>query len=106
MAPGIHRSLYARAAAAARLPKIVIEAPEHGQPVIGRTTVDAMHSGVYWGYIGLIEGLIGRIRAEVGRPAKVVATGGLALLFEKHTAIFDHVDGDLTIKGQIGRAHV
>src|SRR3546814_301790 len=99
IAPGINLSLDALAAAAARLPKIVIEAPEHGQPVIGRTTVDAMHSGVYWGYIGLIEGLIGRIRAEVGRPAKVVATGGLALLFEKHTAIFDHVDGDLTIKG-------
>lgn len=99
IAPGINLSLDALAAAAARLPKIVIEAPTAGQSVIGRTTVDAMHSGVYWGYIGLIEGLIGRIRAEIGRPAKVVATGGLALLFEQHTAIFDHVDGDLTIKG-------
>lgn len=99
IAPGINLSLDALAAAAARLPKIVIEAPADGQSVIGRTTVDAMHSGVYWGYIGLIEGLVGRIRAEIGRPTKVIATGGLALLFEKHTAIFDHVDGDLTIKG-------
>ncbi len=99
IAPGINLSLDALAAAAARLPKIVIEAPAPGQSVIGRTTVDAMHSGVYWGYIGLIEGLIERIRDEIGRPAKVVATGGLALLFEQHTAIFDHVDGDLTIKG-------
>lgn len=99
IAPGINLSLDALAAAAARLPRIVIEAPAEGQSVIGRTTVDAMHSGVYWGYIGLIEGLIGRIRQEIGRPAKVIATGGLALLFEQHTAIFDHVDGDLTIKG-------
>lgn len=99
ISPGINLSLDALAAAAARLPKIVIEAPADGQSVIGHNTVDAMHSGVYWGYIGLIEGLVGRIRAEIGRPAKVVATGGLALLFEKHTTIFDHVDGDLTIKG-------
>lgn len=99
IAPGINLSLEALTAAAARLPKIVIEAPAQGQSVIGRNTVDAMHSGVYWGYVGLIEGIVGRIRAEIGRPTKVVATGGLALLFEQHATIFDHVEGDLTIKG-------
>lgn len=99
IAPGINLSIDALAAAAARLPRIVVEAPAPGQSVIGRTTVDAMHSGVYWGYIGLIEGLIARIRSEIGRPTKVVATGGLALLFEQHTTIFDHVEGDLTIQG-------
>jgi len=99
IAPGINLSMDALAAAAARLPRIVIEVPGDGKPVIGRTTVDAMHSGIYWGYIGLIEGLIQRMRAEIGRPTRIVATGGLALLFEKHTAVFDHVDSDLTIKG-------
>lgn len=99
IAPGINLSLDALAAAAARLPKIVIEAPAPGQSVVGRTTVDAMRSGVFWGYIGLIEGLVARIRSEIGRPAQTVATGGLALLFQQHTNIFDHVDGDLTVKG-------
>ena len=99
IAPGINLSLDALAAAAARLPRIVIEAPPPGQPVVGRTTVDAMHSGVFWGYVGLIEGLVARIRAEIGRPTRTVATGGLSLLFQQHTTIFDDVDGDLTIKG-------
>jgi type III pantothenate kinase len=55
--------------------------------------------GVFWGYVAMMEGLIVRLRAEIGRPAKVIATGGLALLFDKHTDIFDAVDVDLTLHG-------
>ena len=55
--------------------------------------------GVFWGYVSLIEGLIARMKKEVGRPAKVVATGGLAILFDEHTDLFDVVDADLTLEG-------
>jgi type III pantothenate kinase len=55
--------------------------------------------GVFWGYVAMMEGLIARLRAEIGRPAKVIATGGLALLFDEHTEIFDAVDADLTLQG-------
>jgi type III pantothenate kinase len=55
--------------------------------------------GVFWGYVAMMEGLIARLRAEIGRPAKVVATGGLAVLFDEATEIFDAVDGDLTLDG-------
>ena len=55
--------------------------------------------GVYGGYVAMMEGLIARMRAEIGRPAKVVATGGLAILFDRHTEIFDYVDPDLTLEG-------
>ena len=55
--------------------------------------------GVFWGYVAMMEGLIARMRAEIGRPARVVATGGLAVLFNKHTDIFDVVDADLTLEG-------
>jgi type III pantothenate kinase len=57
-----------------------------------------MRSGVFWGYVGLIEGIVERIRREVG-PMKVLATGGLAPLFSEGTAIFDHVDSMLTLNG-------
>ena len=53
--------------------------------MIGRTTEDQMHIGIYWGYVAMIEGLVARMKAEIGRPAKVIATGGLATLFDKHT---------------------
>ncbi len=98
IAPGINLSLDALVAAAAKLPRIAIEAPTNTS-VIGRTTEDQMVIGIYWGYIGLIEGLVARIKAEVGRPAKVVATGGLATLFEKHSLVFDALEPDLTIRG-------
>jgi type III pantothenate kinase len=58
-----------------------------------------MQIGVYWGYVALIEGLIARMKAEIGRPAKVIATGGLAVLFDQQTQIFDTVDADLTLTG-------
>ncbi|NLR70166.1 type III pantothenate kinase [Novosphingobium sp. ERN07] len=99
IAPGINLSLDALVNAAAKLPRIAIEAPTRTRSVIGRNTEDQMHIGVFWGYVSMMEGLIARMRAEIGRPAKVVATGGLAVLFGDHTDIFDHVDTDLTLDG-------
>ena len=98
IAPGINLSLDALVTAAAKLPRIAISAPETGS-VVGRNTVDQMHIGIYWGYIAMIEGLVARLKAEVGRPLKVIATGGLAVLFEKHTTVFDTIEPDLTIQG-------
>jgi type III pantothenate kinase len=98
IAPGINLSLDALVSAAAKLPRIAIEAPQ-GTSVVGRNTVDQMHIGIYWGYIAMIEGLVARLKAEVGRPSKVIATGGLAVLFEKQTNVFDTIEPDLTIQG-------
>lgn len=98
IAPGINLSLDALVTAAAKLPRIAIEAPA-SRTVIGRNTVDQMHIGIYWGYVAMIEGLIARLKAEVGRPVRVIATGGLAILFEPHTDAFDAVESDLTLQG-------
>jgi type III pantothenate kinase len=98
IAPGINLSLDALVSAAAKLPRIAIEAPE-SDSVIGRTTGTQMIIGIYWGYVAMIEGLTERIKRELGRPAKVVATGGLAALFDKHTDVFDAIEPDLTIQG-------
>jgi type III pantothenate kinase len=96
IAPGINLSMQALHDAAAQLPRVAIERPER---VIGVETVGAMQSGVYWGYIALIEGLIARIKAEYGRPMKVVGTGGVASLFESATRSIDAFDPDVTIRG-------
>ena len=96
ISPGINLSIEALHTAAARLPRIGIGRP---QAVIGRSTVPAMQSGLYWGYIGMIEGLTTRIQAEFERPLKVVATGGLAPLFAEGTTIIEHIDPDLTLDG-------
>jgi len=98
IAPGINLSLDALVSNTAKLPRIAIESPR-SDSVIGRNTEEQMLIGVFWGYVAMIEGLVARMRAEIGRPAKVVATGGLAILFDEHTDIFDHVDPDLTIEG-------
>ena len=98
IAPGINLSLDALVNAAAKLPRIAIEAPED-RSVIGRTTASQMLTGIYWGYVAMMEGLVARLKAEVGRPVTVIATGGLATLFDKHTDLFDAVEPDLTIQG-------
>ena len=67
--------------------------------MIGRDTISSMQSGVYWGYVGLIGGLIERIKKEYGKPMTVVATGGLAHLFQPDLPAIDHVDPDLTMRG-------
>ncbi|MCS6780377.1 MAG: type III pantothenate kinase [Geminicoccaceae bacterium] len=96
IAPGINLSIDALARAAAKLPRIAIEPPER---VIGRSTVEAMQSGIFWGYVGLIEGLVKRIVEEHGSAMTVIATGGLAPLFYKRAGLFDHLDRDLTMAG-------
>ncbi len=97
IAPGINLSLEALDHAAAKLPRIALKEPP--QRVIGQATVPAMESGAYWGYVGLIEGLVTRIKGEYGQSMKVVATGGLASLFARATDSIDAVDADLTLRG-------
>ncbi len=96
IAPGINLSIEALHQAAARLPRIGIGRP---QAVIGRNTVAAMQSGIYWGYVGLVEGLVERIAREFDRGLRVVGTGGLAPLFSEGTTIFDRIEPDLTLDG-------
>lgn len=99
IAPGINLSLDALVSAAAKLPRIAIEAPAGNMSVIGRTTQSQMQIGIYWGYVAMIEGLVERMKRELGRPATVVTTGGLATLFDQHTDVFDAIEPDLTIQG-------
>ncbi|MFQ3666109.1 MAG: type III pantothenate kinase [Sphingomonadaceae bacterium] len=101
IAPGINLSMDALYRAAARLPRIAVEPPAEGLGVVGKGTVHAMQSGVFWGYLGLIEGLVARIRAEIGGAPAVLATGGLAPLFARHTGAIGTVAADLTIEGLI-----
>jgi type III pantothenate kinase len=58
-----------------------------------------MQIGIYWGYVAMIEGLVERMRREIDGPETVIATGGLAVLFDKHTQAFDAIEPDLTIQG-------
>jgi len=98
IAPGINLSMEALHAHAAKLPRVAIQKP---QQVVGKDTVGAMQSGVFWGYIALIEGLIARIKTEWENPLTVVATGGVASLFHGATLSIDHFDSDLTIRGML-----
>ena len=94
--PGINLSVRALHDAAARLPRIEIRNPG---PVVGTSTVSAMQSGVFWGYVELIDGLVRRIRDEDPRPFTVVGTGGVASLFEGASTGIDVFDPRLTING-------
>ncbi len=96
IAPGVNLSLEALHMGAAALPHVDISRPER---VIGINTVECIQSGVFWGYTGLIEGITSRIRAEYGRPMKVIGTGGLAPLFAQGESLFDAVEDDLTMHG-------
>ncbi|MDX1401248.1 MAG: type III pantothenate kinase, partial [Kiloniellales bacterium] len=96
LAPGVDLSLDALSTAAAKLPRIRVRMPER---VIGRTTESALESGFFWGHVGLVEGLISRIRSEFGKPMKVVGTGGLAPLFERASPLIDVIDPELTLRG-------
>jgi len=92
-------SLDALVNAAAKLPRIAIAAPDGNMSVIGRTTESQMLVGIYWGYVAMIEGLLDRVKAQIARPVKVIATGGLATLFDKHSDAFDAIEPDLTVQG-------
>jgi type III pantothenate kinase len=97
IAPGVNLALDALHAGTAQLPRIKVAKPER---VIGTGTVAAMESGIYWGYVGLIEGIVARIKAEWGGGAfTVIATGGLAALFAEGTSVIDATDPDLTLRG-------
>ncbi|MDA0787558.1 MAG: type III pantothenate kinase [Proteobacteria bacterium] len=96
IAPGINLSVEALYMAGALLPRINIERPEK---VIGGATVPAMQSGIFWGYVSMIEGMVPRIAEEYGKPVTVVATGGLAPLFADVTDVIDATEPDLTLIG-------
>src|SRR3954468_20465346 len=96
IAPGVHLSMEALHAAAAKLPRIALQKPRR---VVGDDTVSAMQSGIFWGHVALIEGMIARIKAERNEAMTVVATGGVASLFHDATTAIDHFDPDLTIRG-------
>ena len=96
IAPGVNLSLEALHTAAAALPHVDVTKPPQ---VIGTNTVDCMQSGVFWGYVGLINGICDRIKAEFGRPMRVISTGGLAPLFQQGHAMFDVFEDDLTTHG-------
>ena len=96
IAPGVNLSLEALHMAAAALPHVDVSRP---QAAIGTNTVACMQSGIFWGYIGLCEGIVRQIRIERDRPMRVIATGGLAPLFDQGFTLFDKVDDDLTIHG-------
>jgi type III pantothenate kinase len=96
IAPGITISIDALVGRTAKLPQVALEAPER---TIGRTTVAALQAGIVYGFAGQTEALVARMRAELGSPAKVVATGGLAELFAKHTPVVDAVDPHLSLAG-------
>ena len=81
---------------AARLPRIDVRRPE---TIVGRTTVASMESGLFWGYVGLVEGLVRRMSDELGGHAICVATGGLADIIAPETPLIEHVDPDLTLHG-------
>lgn len=96
--PGINLSLHALHQAAAKLPRIAV-APPTTDRVTGKTTLEAMQSGIFWGYVGMIEGITDRLKKEHGDTMKVLATGGLAPVFANHTDAIDAVVGDLTLQG-------
>jgi len=96
IAPGVNLSLEALHQAAAALPHVDISRP---QSVVGTNTVACMQSGVFWGYIGLVREICARIKAERDRDMQVIATGGLAPLFQQSEALFDQFQEDLTMHG-------
>ena len=102
IATGLNLSLEALHRAAAKLPRVAVERPPH---VIGGSTVTAMQSGVYWGYVSMVEGMVGRIKAEFGAEMTVIATGGLSALFADATDVIDHVDRELTMAGLVQLYH-
>jgi type III pantothenate kinase len=96
IAPGITVSIDALVSRTAKLPQIALETPERA---IGRNTVEALQSGIVYGFVGQTEAIVARMRAELGAAAKVIATGGLADVVAKQTAIVDAVDPHLSLIG-------
>ena len=98
IAPGVALSIDALEAAAAQLPRLALREFDADLPILGKNTVSAMESGIFWGYVSMIEGLLARLRADYG-DVSMIATGGLAGLFSAHLPGINAVDPDLTVKG-------
>jgi type III pantothenate kinase len=98
ISPGINLSVEILHSATAMLPRIAVERPNR---VIGKSTTEAMQSGIYWGYVGLVEGMVARITKEFGSDLAVIATGGLAPLFVGATPILHHLDPEITMRGLV-----
>jgi type III pantothenate kinase len=98
ISPGINLSIEALHNATAMLPRIAVAAPPQ---VIGKNTLSAMQSGIYWGYVGLIEGLVSRIQKEFGKALTVIATGGLAPLFVNATPVIKRLEPEITMRGLV-----
>lgn len=96
IAPGVNLSLEALHQGAAALPHVDVSQPEK---VIGTNTVACIQSGVFWGYVGLVQGITARIKEEYGTPMTVIGTGGLAPLFAQGELLFDDIEDDLTMHG-------
>jgi type III pantothenate kinase len=96
IAPGVDISMDALFSRAAKLPRIELKKPPR---VIGKNTVGALQSGLFWGYAGLVNELVGRMKQELGQGAKVIATGGLASLFSEACDAIEEVDEFLTLDG-------
>jgi len=94
--PGVQISADALFQRAARLPRIEVRKPER---VVGRTTVGAMEAGLFFGYVGMVDGLTRRMSAELGGDAITIATGGLAEVITPEIPAIDHVEPDLTLHG-------
>jgi type III pantothenate kinase len=96
IAPGVRVAAEALFQHTAKLPRIDLQRPPHA---IGANTVDAMRSGILFGYVGLVEGLVARFRTELGANMRVIATGGLAEVIARETPVIEFVDPWLTLKG-------
>ncbi len=96
ISPGIDLSMRALHEAAAALPQVGVEKP---QTIIGKNTLDCMHSGIFWGYISLVEGICRRISKEQGRNLKVIGTGGYSIVLAQANHLFDKLNVELTIHG-------
>ena len=102
IAPGVNLSLEALYLAAARLPKVTLKPLSNKNSIIGKNTVNAMESGIYWGYVSMIEGLINKIKIlDEYKNYKVIATGGLSDLFKKSLPCIDYIEEDLTLIGLV-----
>ena len=101
IAPGVALSIEALERAAAQLPRLELRQFDADLPILGKNTVAAMETGVFWGYVGMIEGLLSRLRDEQGGGKEIpaIATGGLAGLFAEHLPGITAVDPDLTVRG-------
>ena len=98
IAPGVNLSLRALSDATAALPFVDVTRPPKA---IGTNTEICMQSGVFWGYVGLVEANCRAIKEEFGKPMKVIGTGGLSTLFDQGTDVFDALEGDITLHGLV-----